>query len=157
MMRPLLFAALLALLAATARAETSPDADNAPDKRPNFIIFLVDDVGYADVGCFGAVGFKTPHLDRMAAEGVKFTDFYVHPVCGVTRAALMTGCYAMRVAELGNRKFGHPILHSREITIAEGTVQQVRGSKITASFKPVASAEQGPEARDPVYVILEGK
>jgi hypothetical protein len=44
----------------------------------------------------------------------------------------------------------------REITIAEGTVQQVRGSKITASFKPVASAEQGPEARDPVYVILVG-
>ncbi|MHC4406658.1 MAG: sulfatase family protein, partial [Planctomycetota bacterium] len=87
--------------------------------KPNFIIFLVDDVGYADVGVQGAEGFETPHLNRMAREGTRFTDFYVHPVCGVTRAALMTGCYAMRVAEVDNVKNGHPVLHPDEITIAE--------------------------------------
>lgn len=97
-------------------------ADSPPPKfviQPNFVVFLVDDVGYADVGVQGAEGFKTPNLDRMAAEGTRLTSFYVHPVCGVTRAALMTGCYAMRVAEVNNTKHGHPVLHPREITIAE--------------------------------------
>ena len=98
----------------------APDAHGAAKKvRPNFVIFMVDDVGYGDIGCFGGKRAKTPNLDRMATEGIRFTDFYVHPVCGVTRAALMTGCYAMRVAEVGNRKNGHPILHPKEITIAE--------------------------------------
>ena len=93
-------------------------ADDEP-RRPNVIVILVDDVGYADIGPFGAVGIKTPHLDRMAAEGMKFTDFYAHPVCGVTRAALMTGSYAMRIGEVGNRKVGHPVMHANEVTVAE--------------------------------------
>jgi len=88
-------------------------------QRPNLIIILVDDVGYGDIGCFGGTRAKTPHLDRMAAEGLRLNDFYAHPVCGVTRAALLTGSYAMRVAEAGNKKHGHPILHPKEITIAE--------------------------------------
>ena len=67
-------------------------------KRPNFVIIFCDDQGYADVGCFGAEGFETPNLDRMAAEGVVFTDFYVgSSVCSPSRAALMTGCYPQRV------------------------------------------------------------
>jgi len=97
----------------------APPSLGAKPEQPHIILVLVDDVGYADIGPFGAEGIKTPHLDRMAAEGVKLTDFYVHPVCGVTRAALMTGCYAMRVAEVGNRKHGHPVLHPDEITLAE--------------------------------------
>jgi len=101
------------------REAPAAEAQAATDRPPNLVVILVDDVGYSDVGVFGAEGFKTPNLDRMAAEGVKFTDFYVHPVCGVTRAAFMTGCYAMRVAEVANRKNGHPILHPDEITIAE--------------------------------------
>ncbi|GAB6167051.1 sulfatase [Thermostilla marina] len=88
-------------------------------RRPNFIVFLMDDVGYGDIGVQGAKGFQTPNIDRMAAEGMRFTDFYVHPVCGVTRAALMTGCYAMRVGEVGNVKHQHPVLHPQEITVAE--------------------------------------
>jgi arylsulfatase len=95
------------------------DGSEELDRRPNFIVFLVDDVGYADIGVQGATGFQTPNLDRMAAEGMRFSDFYVHPVCGVTRAALMTGCYAMRVAEVNNTKNGHPVLHADEITMAE--------------------------------------
>jgi arylsulfatase A len=67
--------------------------------KPNVIIIFCDDVGYADVGVFGAKGYKTPHLDRMASEGVKFTDFYAAaPSCTPSRAALMTGCYPQRVS-----------------------------------------------------------
>ncbi|MHC4719367.1 MAG: sulfatase-like hydrolase/transferase [Planctomycetota bacterium] len=66
--------------------------------RPNFVVVFTDDQGYADVGCFGAKGFETPNLDRMAAEGVRFTSFYVAaPSCTPSRAALLTGCYPQRV------------------------------------------------------------
>lgn len=87
--------------------------------KPNFIIFFTDDQGYNDVGCFGSPLIKTPRFDRMAGEGMKFTNFYAQPVCGPSRAALMTGCYPIRVAEPGNRKNAHTIVHSKEITIAE--------------------------------------
>jgi len=73
-------------------------AKNALSKKPNFIIIFTDDQGYSDVGCYGAQGFKTPNLDRMAAEGMRFTDFYVAAsVCTPSRAALLTGCYPVRV------------------------------------------------------------
>ena len=62
--------------------------------QPNFIIFLTDDQGYGDLSCMGATDFKTPHLDRMAAEGARFTDWYSNsPVCSPSRAALLTGRY----------------------------------------------------------------
>jgi len=88
-------------------------------RRPNFIVFLTDDQGYNDVGCFGSPQIRTPRFDRMAAEGMRFTSFYAQPVCGPSRAALMTGCYPIRIAEPGNRKNQHNILHPKEITIAE--------------------------------------
>ena len=67
--------------------------------KPNVVIVFCDDVGYADVGVFGAKGYETPNIDRMAAEGVKFTDFYAAaPSCTPSRAALMTGCYPQRVS-----------------------------------------------------------
>ena len=87
--------------------------------RPNFVVIFTDDQGYQDLGCFGSPDIKTPNIDRMAAEGMKFTSFYAQPVCGPSRAAIMTGCYPMRVAERGNVKQVHPILHSKEITVAE--------------------------------------
>ena len=92
---------------------------NAQAERPNFVVIFVDDVGYADVGCFGAKVIKTPNLDRMATEGMKFTNFYAQPICGPSRAALMTGCYPIRVAERRNLKNVHPVLHEKEITMAE--------------------------------------
>ncbi|WP_246117811.1 sulfatase family protein [Adhaeretor mobilis] len=88
-------------------------------EKPNFVIILTDDQGYADVGCYGSPDIRTPRLDAMADEGVKFTNFYAQPICGPSRAALMTGCYPMRVAERGSTKQVHTILHSKEITIAE--------------------------------------
>jgi arylsulfatase A-like enzyme len=70
--------------------------------RPNVVIIFMDDMGYADVGCYGAEGFETPHMDRMAKEGLKLTDFYVAAsVCTPSRAALLTGCYPQRVGKLG--------------------------------------------------------
>ncbi|MBL7185536.1 MAG: sulfatase-like hydrolase/transferase [Phycisphaerae bacterium] len=89
------------------------------DNRPNFIIFFTDDQGYNDVGCFGSPFIRTPNFDRMAREGMKFTSFYAQPVCGPSRAALMTGCYPIRVGEPQNKKNQHTVLHPKEITIAE--------------------------------------
>ena len=70
--------------------------------QPNVIIIYADDMGYGDLGCYGAKGYTTPNLDRLAKEGVRFTDFYVSsPVCSASRAALLTGCYHERVGIRG--------------------------------------------------------
>ena len=64
------------------------------NKKPNFIVFLTDDQGYGDLSCMGATDFKTPSLDKLASEGVRFTDWYTNcPVCSTARAALLTGRY----------------------------------------------------------------
>ncbi|WP_117881032.1 sulfatase family protein [Aureibaculum luteum] len=71
--------------------------NNNSKNRPNIIIFFTDDQGYADVGCYGAEGFETPHIDRLASEGVRFTNFYVPAtVCTPSRAGLLTGRYPKR-------------------------------------------------------------
>ncbi len=88
-------------------------------RRPNIILIFTDDQGYQDLGCFGSTKIKTPHLDKMAAEGVRLTSFYAQPVCGVSRAALMTGAYPIRVAEPNNIKRLHTVPHPNEVTMAE--------------------------------------
>jgi arylsulfatase A len=66
--------------------------------KPNFVIIFADDQGYGDLGCFGSTKIKTPNIDRMAKEGMRFTNFMVaSPVCTPSRAALLTGCYPKRV------------------------------------------------------------
>lgn len=89
--------------------------------RPNFVIVFADDLGYADVGCFGGKEIATPHIDRLAKEGCRLTSFYVaQAVCSASRAALLTGCYPNRVGILGalgpQSKQG---IHDDEWTIAE--------------------------------------
>ena len=65
---------------------------------PNLIIFLVDDMGVGDLGCYGHPTIRSPEVDRLAAEGVRFTQFYAgHPLCTPSRASLMTGRYASRM------------------------------------------------------------
>jgi len=90
---------LLALVAFITLATTIP---TRAAERPNIIVILADDLGYGDLGCFGAKQIKTPHLDQLAREGTRFTNFYVsQPVCTASRASLLTGCYANRVGLAG--------------------------------------------------------
>lgn len=96
----------------------STSVADANDK-PNIIVIFTDDQGYNDLGCFGSQTIKTPHLDQMASEGLKLTSFYAQPVCGVSRAALMTGCYPIRVGEPDNVKRLHTVPHPQEWTMAE--------------------------------------
>ena len=85
----------------------------------NFIIILTDDQGYNDLGCYGSPLIRTPVIDKMASEGIRFTNFYAQPFCGPARAALMTGCYPLRVAEVGNTKRTFPMVHPDEILLPE--------------------------------------
>ncbi|MEE9367816.1 MAG: sulfatase [Pontiella sp.] len=107
---------ILPLLVAITVSELHAAEQSIP---PNFILIFTDDQGYQDVGCFGSLDIRTPHLDQMAAEGMRFTDFYAQTICGPSRAALMTGCYPLRVATVGNRVETHPHLHLQEVTVAE--------------------------------------
>src|SRR6266705_1862972 len=87
----------------------------ADAKKPNIVIILADDLGYGDLGCYGHPSIRTPNLDRMAREGMRFTDFYsAAEVCTPSRAALLTGRYAVRSGMghdqhrvLRNRSTGH--------------------------------------------------
>ena len=91
-------------------------------ERPNVVVIFTDDQGYGDISVYGAKGYETPHLDRMAAEGLRFTDFYVAgPVCTPSRAALMTGSYPKRVGLAYRVIFPfHEIgLNPDEVTLAE--------------------------------------
>ena len=115
-----LYAGLMALTAgAGCAAEITPT-------RPNIVIIFTDDQGYADVGKFGAEGFQTPSLDRMADEGAVFRNFHVaQPVCSASRCALLTGCYPNRLGihlALGPKsKVG---LSDQETTLAQLLKQQ---------------------------------
>jgi arylsulfatase A-like enzyme len=114
-------------------------ADEGAKRPPNVVIILTDDQGYADLGCYGSFKIKTPRIDRMAAEGTRFTDFYAPaPVCTPTRAGLLTGCHPQRLSlmQIPNQKpngdTGHVMyplsrygLNPDEVTIAE--VLKARG------------------------------
>ncbi|MEM7313403.1 MAG: sulfatase [Planctomycetota bacterium] len=91
------------------------------EQPPNIVVIFTDDQGYGDVGSYGAEGFETPHLDELAAEGMRFTDWYVaQAVCSASRAALLTGCYPNRIGILGalgpRSKHG---INAKETTLAE--------------------------------------
>ena len=93
---------LLTLIISFAPVAASAEENKGSSQAPNIIIIMTDDQGYADVGKFGAKGFSTPHLDRMADEGLRFTNWYVpQAVCGASRAGLLTGCYPNRINMLG--------------------------------------------------------
>jgi len=99
----------------------SAAASAAAPRPPNVIVIFCDDLGYGDVGVFGAKGYATPHLDRLARDGAMFTGFHVsQPVCSASRAALLTGCYSNRLGIHGalNPKANHG-LNAAETTLAE--------------------------------------
>ena len=98
----------------------SPGLSAADTSRPNFVLINIDDLGYREIGPFGSNN-RTPHLDRMAAEGRKLTSHYAAPVCSPSRAALMTGSYPKRALPIPHVLFpGAAIgLHPDEHTIAD--------------------------------------
>lgn len=122
-MKHIQFLSILLLLFCSCTNSISADkqANNKNRKKPNVIIIFTDDQGYQDLGCFGSPDIKTPHLDKMANEGIKLTDFYAaQAVCSASRAGLLTGCYPNRIgihgAFMPNSK---EVLHTDETTIAE--------------------------------------
>ena len=92
------------------------------EAKPNVIVIFVDDQGYYDLGCYGATEVTTPHIDRLASEGIRFTDYYAAaPICSPSRAGLLTGCYPRRV---GNAIWVHRAdspsgIHPDELTLGE--------------------------------------
>jgi arylsulfatase A-like enzyme len=129
--RPSLLLAAV-VIAGTVGLERQAAGAEAP-RKPNIVIILTDDQGYADVGCFGAKGIKTPQLDRMAVEGMRFTDFYAaSSVCSPSRAALLTGCYPQRI--------GLPVVLEADsdygLSSAEETIPQLlkRAGYVTGMF-----------------------
>lgn len=107
-----LFSLCLLLLAITAA--------KASDQTPNIVIIFTDDQGYADLGCYGSENIRTPRLDRMAAEGIRFTNFHVAAsVCSASRASLLTGRYSSRHGVRGVFVPGNNGMSPDELTLAE--------------------------------------
>ena len=121
--RPLLLLPLV-LLCGTGRLQAEMPA---VESRPNVLLILCDNLGYGDIGCYGSELHRTPHVDQLAARGMRFTEMYAGSgVCTPSRASLLTGCYPRRVnmhmSENGTSVL-QPVsskgLHPQEITIAE--------------------------------------
>lgn len=100
---------------------TSGKKQNSKSDLPNFVVVFIDDMGYGDIGTQGATGWTTPNLDKMAAEGMRFTNYYsAQPVCSASRAGLLTGCYPNRIGISGALFPYHKIgINPEETTIAE--------------------------------------
>jgi len=95
-------------------------------KRPNIVLIFMDDMGYGDVDAYGGINYTTPNIDKLASEGMRFTNFYAaQPICSASRAAILTGCYPNRIGFSGalgpHSKIG---ISDKEVTIA-GMLRQV--------------------------------
>ncbi|MEZ6094681.1 MAG: sulfatase [Pirellulaceae bacterium] len=109
------------LLVISAKANWVRGETTETRRKPNVVVIFIDDMGYADIGSFGAKDYQTPNLDKLAKSGRRFTDFVVpSAVCSASRAALLTGCYHRRVGISGalgpNARHG---ISSEEFTLAE--------------------------------------
>src|SRR5438477_64691 len=113
-MRTILSLAVVVMFATAATA-----ADPLAGKKPNIVFVLTDDQGYGDISAHGNPILKTPNLDRLHAEGVRFTDFHVSPTCSPTRSALLTGRHEFK------NGITHTILERERLTLKATTVAQV--------------------------------
>ncbi|MGE0610574.1 MAG: sulfatase-like hydrolase/transferase [Pirellulales bacterium] len=122
-------------LAAVSTAADALAAEGSAEGLPNIVLVYCDDAGYGDFGCYGNSRIRTPAVDRLAQEGMRFTDFYVaQAVCSASRTSLLTGCYPNRVGILGalgpNSQIG---IHDDELTLGE--LLQSRGYATAAYGK----------------------
>ena len=141
---------LVACGAMLSRCDSPAPASPPESDRPNIVLIFTDDMGYSDIGAYGGDHVTTPELDRLAAEGVRFTDFRVaQAVCTASRAALMTGCYPNRVGLHGaldhTAKRG---LATEEVTVAdllknEGYHTAMVGKWHLGHFSPYLPTDQG--------------
>lgn len=144
---------------------------NNTDKAPNIVLIFMDDLGYGDIGAYGATAYTTPFLDRMAKEGMRFTNFYAaQAVCSASRAGILTGCYPNRIGISGalfpNSEKG---LNPNEITIAEmlkdkGYATAIFGKWHLGDAKPFLPLQHGfdeftglPYSNDMWPVDYDGK
>lgn len=102
-------------------AHGSAEKIGEKDILPNIVIVMTDDMGYGDIGCYGSTGYDTPHIDRLAAGGIRFTSFYVaQAVSSASRAGMLTGCYPNRIGIGGFIVPASRIgIHPDEVTMAE--------------------------------------
>ena len=115
MIRSILFLSLIAF----SWASTIQAGDSLAGKKPNIVFVLTDDQGYGDLSCHGNPILKTPNMDRLHDEGVRFTDFHVSPTCSPTRSALMTGRHEFK------NGVTHTILERERLTLKAKTLPQV--------------------------------
>jgi arylsulfatase A len=142
-------------------AATGAAFAQSPAPRPNVVLLLVDDMGYADAACFGATDIRTPHIDRLAREGVKLTDCYSNgPVCTPTRCGLMTGRYQQRYGlewafPAGHNSYG---LEPHNSTIARDLKKEGYRTACFGKWHLGAKPEYGPNRHgfDEFYGLLSG-
>ena len=149
LMKPMLFIAVAWILILPA----SLRADNIAGKRPNILFVLTDDQGFGDISAHGNPILKTPNLDKLRSEGVRFTDFHVSPTCSPTRSALMTGRHEFK------NGVTHTILERERLTLKATTVAQILQSNgystgIFGKWHLGDEAEYQPNRRgfDEVYI-----
>jgi arylsulfatase A-like enzyme len=166
-------ALLIALLSASFVA--------AAERPPNFVLIYCDDMGYGDLSCYGRTEYKTPRLDKLASQGMRFTDFHTAAaVCSASRAALMTGCYPQRIGILG--ALGPQAKHGinaeetllPEVLKAQGYATAIYGKWHLGHLPPFLPKQHGfddyfglpysndmwpfhPTAKFPALPLIEGK
>src|SRR5882724_5551442 len=114
--RTVLFCVGLSTGFGSSRAQQTNQPPPAP-RKPSIVLIVADDLGYGDLGCYGQTKIKTPNLDKLAAEGVRFTDFYAgSTVCAPSRCALMTGLHTGHAYVRGNASLP---LRLQDQTVAE--------------------------------------
>jgi arylsulfatase len=152
--RSVLSVALSLLLSVSATAAAAP-AKPIAGAQPNILFILTDDQGYGDISAHGNPILKTPHLDRLRAEGVRFTDFHVSPTCSPTRSALFTGRHEFK------NGITHTVLERERMTLAATTLPQVLQSAgystgIFGKWHLGDEAEYRPESRGFNEVYIHG-